>query len=145
MSVHIYKYGLQWLYGRSVSAGINARFCAYCAHFSGIHSHNYITEWHNIHTNNGRTIINEFRFPMYPLLIIFQWARRGFICFSIRIFSIFFRVQALSYAKYSWARKHIPDIPSMPRNSDILQKSCVQCTKYFKILILLIPKLISPL
>ena len=39
MSVHIYKYALQWIYGRNVSSGINVRFCAYCAycaHFPGI-------------------------------------------------------------------------------------------------------------
>ena len=36
MSVHIYKHGLQWLYVRNVSSGINVRFCAYCAHFPGI-------------------------------------------------------------------------------------------------------------
>ena len=36
MSVHIYKYGLQWIYGRNVSFGINAQFCAYCANFPGI-------------------------------------------------------------------------------------------------------------
>ena len=36
MSVHIYKYGLQWIYGRNVSSGINVQFCAYCAHFRGI-------------------------------------------------------------------------------------------------------------
>ena len=39
MSVHIYKYGLKWLYGRNVSSTINVRFyayCAYCAHFPGI-------------------------------------------------------------------------------------------------------------
>ena len=36
MSVHIYKYGLQWLYSRNVSSGINALFCAYCTHFTGI-------------------------------------------------------------------------------------------------------------
>ena len=36
MSVHIYKYVLQWLYGRNVSFGINVKFCAYCAHFLGI-------------------------------------------------------------------------------------------------------------
>ena len=36
MSVKGYKYGLQWLYGRNMSSGINARFCAYCAHFPGI-------------------------------------------------------------------------------------------------------------
>ena len=35
MSVHIYKYGLQWLYGRNASSGINAWFCAYCVHFTG--------------------------------------------------------------------------------------------------------------
>ena len=36
MSVHIYKYRLQWIYVRNVSSGINARFCVYCAHFPGI-------------------------------------------------------------------------------------------------------------
>ena len=36
MSVHIYKYGLKWLYGRNVSSAINFRFCAYCTHFPGI-------------------------------------------------------------------------------------------------------------
>ena len=36
MSVHIYKYGLQCLYGRNVSSSINAWFCAYCANFPGI-------------------------------------------------------------------------------------------------------------
>ena len=36
MSVQIYKYGLQWLYSRNVSSGISARFCVYCAHFTGI-------------------------------------------------------------------------------------------------------------
>ena len=36
MSVHIYNYRLQWLYGRNMSSGINAWFCAYCAHFPGI-------------------------------------------------------------------------------------------------------------
>ena len=36
MSVHIYKYGLQWIYDVNVSSGINVRFCAYCAHFPGI-------------------------------------------------------------------------------------------------------------
>ena len=36
ISVHIYKYGLQWLYGRNVSSIINVRFCAYCAYFLGI-------------------------------------------------------------------------------------------------------------
>ena len=39
MSVHIYKYGLQWLYGRNVSSGINTQFCAYCAHFPGINTY----------------------------------------------------------------------------------------------------------
>ena len=29
MSMHIYKYGLQWLYGRNVSSGINVRLCSY--------------------------------------------------------------------------------------------------------------------
>ena len=38
MSVHIYKYRLQWIYGRNVSSGINDRFCAYCAHFPGIYT-----------------------------------------------------------------------------------------------------------
>ena len=33
MSVHIYKYGLQWLYDHNVSSGINVRICAYCAQF----------------------------------------------------------------------------------------------------------------
>ena len=36
MSVHIYNYGIKWLYGRNVSSAINVRFCTYCAHFSGI-------------------------------------------------------------------------------------------------------------
>ena len=36
MSVHIYKYRLQCLYGRDLSSGINAWFCTYCAHFPGI-------------------------------------------------------------------------------------------------------------
>ena len=36
MSVHIYKYVLQWIYGCNVSSSINAQFCAYCAHFPGI-------------------------------------------------------------------------------------------------------------
>ena len=36
MSVHIYKYGLKWIYGRNVSSAINVRFCAYCAYFPGI-------------------------------------------------------------------------------------------------------------
>ena len=35
MSVHIYKYGLKWLYDRNVSSAINVRFYAYCAHFPG--------------------------------------------------------------------------------------------------------------
>ena len=38
MSVHIYKYILQWIYGRNVSSGINVRFCADCAHFPGIYT-----------------------------------------------------------------------------------------------------------
>ena len=38
MSVHIYKYGLKWLYGRNVSSAINVRFRAYYAHFPGIDS-----------------------------------------------------------------------------------------------------------
>ena len=36
MSVHIYKYGLQWFYGHNVSSGVNSRFYEYCAHFTGI-------------------------------------------------------------------------------------------------------------
>ena len=36
MSVRGYKYGLQRLYVCNVSSGINARFCDYCAHFTGI-------------------------------------------------------------------------------------------------------------
>ena len=36
MTVHIYKYGLKWLYGRNMSSAINVWFCAYCAHFLGI-------------------------------------------------------------------------------------------------------------
>ena len=36
MSVHVYKYGLKWIYGRNVSSTINAWFCVYCAHFTGI-------------------------------------------------------------------------------------------------------------
>ena len=38
MSVHGYNYRLQWLYGRDVSSGINARFYAYCAHSTGIYT-----------------------------------------------------------------------------------------------------------
>ena len=36
MNVHIYKYGLKWIYGRNVSSAITFRFCTYCAHFPGI-------------------------------------------------------------------------------------------------------------
>ena len=36
MSVCGYNYRLQWLCGRDVYSGINARFCAYCAHSMGI-------------------------------------------------------------------------------------------------------------
>ena len=36
MSVNIYKYGLQWLFGRNVSSDIIVRFCAYCSNFPGI-------------------------------------------------------------------------------------------------------------
>ena len=39
MSVHIYKYGLQWLYGRNVYSGINVQLCVYCVHFWGIDIH----------------------------------------------------------------------------------------------------------
>ena len=38
MSMHIYKYGLQWLYGPNVYSGIDVRLCAYCVHFTGIDS-----------------------------------------------------------------------------------------------------------
>ena len=33
MSIHIYKYGLQWIYGCNVSSSIDDRFYTYCAHF----------------------------------------------------------------------------------------------------------------
>ena len=46
MSVHIYKYGLQWLYGRILSSGIHSQFCVYCAHFPGIY-----TSSHKMHGN----------------------------------------------------------------------------------------------
>ena len=36
MRVWAYKYSLQWLYCRGVSSDINARFCAYCLHSTGI-------------------------------------------------------------------------------------------------------------
>ena len=46
MRVHSYNYRLQWLYGRYVSSGINAWFCAYCAHSTGID-----TPSENMHDN----------------------------------------------------------------------------------------------
>ena len=51
MSVHNFKYGLQWLYGRNVSFGINAQFCSYCAHFPGIY-----TPLQNMHDNEVRKL-----------------------------------------------------------------------------------------
>ena len=51
MSVKIYKYGLQWLYGRNVSSDINTRFCAYCAHFTGID-----TPLQKMYANEGRKL-----------------------------------------------------------------------------------------
>ena len=36
MSVHMYKYKLQCLYGRNVSSSINVRFYAYCTHYPWI-------------------------------------------------------------------------------------------------------------
>ena len=46
MIVCSYNYRLQWLYDQDMSSGINARFCAYCAHSTGID-----TPLHNMHDN----------------------------------------------------------------------------------------------
>ena len=36
-----YNYRLQLLYGRDVSSGMNASFCAYCSHSTGIDTPTY--------------------------------------------------------------------------------------------------------
>ena len=46
MSVWGYRYRLKWIYGRDVSSGINARFCAHCAHSPGIDSHSWLFWFH---------------------------------------------------------------------------------------------------
>ena len=51
MSVHIYNYRLNWIYGRDVSSVINARFCAYCAYSKGIY-----TPSQNMHYNKARKV-----------------------------------------------------------------------------------------
>ena len=51
---------------------------------------NNIDECHTINTKNYILIINEFRWPIYSLLLIFQWARRCSFCLSIRIVSTLF-------------------------------------------------------
>ena len=51
MSVRGYKYGLQWLYGRNVYSGINARFCVYWVYFPGID-----TPSHKMHDDEVRKL-----------------------------------------------------------------------------------------
>ena len=100
MRVHIYKYGLQWIYGRNVSSGIIFWFCTYCAHFPGIDikepvvtiCRNYLDKF------QGRSSVST-----YWLNLDHEWFKRKFPIlepdFYLKKMEIILKVKILKHIK----------------------------------------------